>query len=323
MTTVGVAPAYSPPTPLFEALAHPVLLRNILSYSSLAEVTRLLSQSKTLRQAASESSLLKLTRFTNKNLSLAAEVLKNGAVTDTDIIGSFPEALAAAGFYDKAIETASSMNGTDDGDDNLFMKGQLLHNIAAYQAKAGLYDKAIETTNMIENEDFKQEALSEIAKAQAEAGFYDEAIATANTIENGHEKVQALCKITKIQAKDKAAPAVSLESFQSAFEVNNIQINLGKANAFYTIAKAQAEVGFYAEAMSTTSMITRADEKVRAMCEIIKLQSKDKAAPAVSRESFRAVFEVANNIQDNFNRACALSEIAKAQAEVGFYEKAM
>jgi tetratricopeptide (TPR) repeat protein len=187
-------------------------------------------------------------------------------------------AQAEAGIYVDALNTAR-------GIEEVFTKARALHEVASAQAKAGLADQARSTfaealTAACASKDTV--ALQEIATAQTKASFFAEALVTAYGIEDGFNRALALQQIASAQARAGMTDQSRLtftKALTAAREATDTASDPAyPLNAMSTreIAIAQAEAGFFTEALATARGIDDAGEKAWALCQIAAIKAKVK-----------------------------------------------
>jgi serine protease Do len=248
------------------------------------------------------------------------QALKNGSLF-TDIAA----AQAQAGFKEEAVKTFEKAKA--------LRNGSLFEDIAAAQAKAGFkeesvktFEKAIEAAERTEDSSFKlsryrtkANALAQIAAAQVQAGFSEEAIRTFDKAMNAYQNTTEEPTIFSI-----------LHS-----------VNKEELDALAQIAGAQAEAGYFDEAIETVGMIEAQEAKGSHIFAVVGERTRTAVALAqiatakaqagfkeVAIETFDAALQMVmisavQSQEGETAKAKALAQIATAQAQVGFKEVAI
>ena len=148
-----------------------------------------------------------------------------------------------------------------------------LWTIAPVQAKAGDFQGAFATAQRIKDEEIRARALADIAEAQAEAGELRDALTTAQRIAGEELRVSALTGIAEAQAESGDAEGAARTIEQASAAATRIEDESVKW-ALSRIARAQAAMGDFQEALTTARRI--ADEMLRAnaLTNIAKVQIK-------------------------------------------------
>lgn len=213
---------------------------------------------------------------------------------------------AEAGFYDRAVEIANSIQKVDK-------KADTLRSIALIATEAGDYDRAIDVANGIretEEKDTtsKSSVLSEIVQRIASKRLPDRALLIADTIKDISAKDMALHYVTISYAE--------LRQYDRAYQLaNSIKNPEIKQVPFFLISKGYARLGQYEKAFQVADSTQDAGLRESALTAI-----------AISYAEVRQIdkaIEIFNTIKIISRRIQTLSSIAGGFIEIGQYEQGL
>jgi tetratricopeptide (TPR) repeat protein len=223
-----------------------------------------------------------------------------------------------------ALETAQEIDDPKDHSDALKDHSDALKNIAAALAQANKFSEALKTAQEIEDAYNLAEALKEIAVAQAQASEFSEAFKTVKRI----GLIQGIFENSWLDAmKAIVAAQAQANEFQEALKtVQEIKVQYIQAEAMKEIATAQAKIDQTKEARGTFADALKTREKNEigmwsgAMRYIAIAQAKVNQTKEVA--TFADALKTAQKIEEPYNLAEALKEIAVVQADAEQIEEA-
>ena len=230
--------------------------------------------------------------------------------------------LCARGTAKQALVTAQMIT---DGE----RRAGMLVFVVKVQIDMGDFDQAVEITRAIEDENMRDGALSDIAKAQAQAGAIVQAFALAQTINDKEQKVKSLLAIAEESAK--VGNTTEVQELTQPLAVKEQQVR----KLAFLVTGLVADRSTYecvidqALALVLDGLESRfnAKDKVDCLVDIAKLQAQTGDSTG-ARKSFSQAVTAAQALPESddyegWNRRGVLSDIAKAQAEVGDIARAM
>ena len=170
--------------------------------------------------------------------------------------------------------------------DEAYWRAEVYAEIAAVQARAGdargaarSFSDALTAAQSANSEDGRTHALFSIAYAQAEAGDIRRALATARTTGDylGF-RVKAFAHIAATQAKAGDAEGAADAFSEALTAVQSVDHMSSRAWALHSVVRAQAEAGFYQEALMTAERIQDYSTYVHALTSIARELVKAAAA---------------------------------------------
>ena len=185
--------------------------------------------------------------------------------------------MANVGLFDEAQAAAREI-------DSKMIRAKALHEIAVAQADAGLADQsartfgdAIAAAQRGKNEDDFD--LSNIAQQQVAVGFHNDALATVALIQDRGEKACALRLIVaELPPADMSAEACRKFYRDILAEIQNIRCKKDdereKREAVQEVARSQAKMGFFADALASARSIEDPLDKAIALHDVVELQAK-------------------------------------------------
>ena len=232
---------------------------------------------------------------------------------------SIAKAQAEAGNFGEALATAQRIE--DD-----YQRAVAFASIAKAQAEAGNFGEALATAQRIEMEDWyghRAEALHNIAAAQAEAGnhrdakqSFSEALAAAQRIESPN-RAGVFRDIATAQAEAGNLRDAKQSFSEAVAATKMVENDDRRAEALYRIARAQADTGYFQDALATAQRIkegshSRADafiETARAQAEAGNLWN--------AKQSLAMALAATQGITWYPHHMGSILRIARAQAEAG------
>ena len=185
--------------------------------------------------------------------------------------------MANVGLFDEAKAVAREI-------DRKMIRAKALYEIAVEQADVGLAEQArqafvdaVAVGQHERNEDCFD--LSDIAQQQAAVGFHNDALATVALIQDGSEKA---CALRLIVAEPPPA-YMSAEARRKFYldilaEIQKIRCKNDdereKREAIQEVARSQAKMGFFADALASARSIEDSLDKAIALRDVVELQAK-------------------------------------------------
>ena len=189
-------------------------------------------------------------------------------------------AQAQAGRWDDAIATTNNIASHR-------LRSVAFADIAHAQAAAGLLDQArltlreaLNVATAVVNELARSDALVAVASAYAEAGQWHDALNVANTIAVDGFRSRALSAVALAQVEsgqmDEARRtfAEAVDAAHAAAGAGQTGSDLPNWQAYPAVARAQAEAGFWEDALATANGITFSGARSEALSAIALAQAE-------------------------------------------------
>lgn len=244
----------------------------------------------------------------SRSLQLAG-TLKNAYVAKDEVLVAMARHYVAAGYYDRALETADKIQ-------NIFFKANELVKIARQYTQAGQYARAFQITTTVLNigimvdSHFIEEVLAEIARKYAQAGQYAQALEATKKINwNTELKGQVLTEIAAMYAQAR--------HYHEALEVaERMDSLLFHTHVLAAIAHKYAESNQCDKALQIAEATRIATSKASLLAEIAGKCAKTGQREKASEILYRAL-QVTETEKDPSGRVEALTVIGFHYAKAG------
>ena len=215
----------------------------------------------------------------------------------------------AVASLDGALEQARALDTSDQRD-------LALSRVAAAMVETGQLGRALAIVATIVETRHRTPTLILAAAAQAESGDLPRAVETVASIDEIRYQVVALEKLALAQARadDRAAALATLADARS--KSDKIFYIYARAYGLSLIARAQAEIGAFGEALDTSAMIDNQALRARTLWTLAAAQARVGDA-AAARRSETLALATANDIKDSLDRIWLLCDIAMARSHSG------
>ena len=215
----------------------------------------------------------------------------------------------AVASLDSALKQARVLETSDQRD-------LALSRVAAAMVETGQLGKALAIVATIVEARHRTPTLILAAAAQAESGDVPRAIETVASINEIRYQVVALEKLASAQARanDRAAALATLADARS--KSDKILYSYSRAYGLSLIARAQAEIGAFGEALDTSAMIDNQALQARTLWTVAAAQARVGDTVAALRSETLAL-ATANDIEDSLDRIWLLCDIAMARSNSG------
>ena len=221
--------------------------------------------------------------------------------------------LAEAGLLHEAREAFSdAVEGTRAITDDS-ARAFALAPIATAQAEAGLWEDALSTVGDMD-ESNSQVPLYHIARAQARAELWDDSIATASRMISPRWRPRALADIASVQAASGLQGAARETFTQAVAGANAIVADGDRRSTLYTVARVQAEAGFWEDALEAVNLASNSWDSAGALPTIARVQAETGL--------WDEALATASAIRSPYARSVALSAIAGVQVRAGLLDVA-
>jgi hypothetical protein len=290
-------------------------------------------------------------------------VATRAAMADTDDeqrvtnLASLAEAQAKAGEKEFARETASRAKDLADGVSDDKQKVGAESQLVRAQASAGDLSGAIATTAGIANSIYSSGAVRDIANILTEVGRLGDAISIVADCDDGYERTEGRLAIANYLNSKGDKAGASQQVLQALSAANSISDSSDKEIALQDVAKGQAELGQFSDAMRTAAQIGSykndffrtdaveaiAEEEAKAgqtsaamqLAQQLDADAQDAgeykstleinvtqvhvavAAEQAKEGRFDLAYQTAASISDGTYKAYALGDIAVAQTRAG------
>jgi tetratricopeptide (TPR) repeat protein len=267
-------------------------------------------------------------------------------------LGKIAASLAQAGWLKESLTMAQAIDENNK-------RGEALEKVATALIQTGQFADALTMIEAITDDSLRAFMLQKIATALAQRGCFEKALTMAQAITDDYRQAKALGLVATELAKagDIQTPSVIEEALTMAQAITDKH---RQEEILGEITVAMAYTGCFEEALTMARAITDDSLRVKMLQEIAAVMAKRKSiqalavfketlimARAIANDSHRmtrlleiamvlartgdtqaiSVFYetlvMAQTIDDEYERAKALGNIAKAQAQAGYFKEAL